>query len=241
LNFKNIYFIGIGGIGMSALARFFISENKNVAGYDRIKTEITKTLQSLGADIHFTDDISIVNTDFLDKENTLIIYTPAIPEKHSELNYFKNNGFNIKKRAQALGEITNQKKGIAIAGTHGKTTISSIISHILKTSSQGCIAFLGGITKNYNSNFLLSNNSENIVVEADEFDRSFLQLFPFAAVISSIDADHLDIYGDKDELIKSFNLFANQVDDNGFIIVKNKICILVIFYQIINYSDKVYP
>ncbi len=223
LNFKNIYFIGIGGIGMSALARFFISENKKVAGYDRVETQITKDLQKLGAKIHFDDNIKVIDKEFLDNKNTLVIYTPAIPNEHSELNYFKNNDFKIYKRAKILGEIANQKKGIAVAGTHGKTTISSMIAHILKISSQGCNAFLGGIVKNYDSNFILTEKSENIVVEADEFDRSFLQLFPYAAVISSIDADHLDIYGDKNELINSFNLFANQVNEKGFIVVKDKI------------------
>lgn len=208
---------------MSALARFFISENKNVAGYDRIETEITDELKKIDIKIHFDDNIELINKQFLDNKNTLIIYTPAIPKEHSELNYFKNNGFKIYKRAEILGEIANSKKGIAVAGTHGKTTISSMISHILKTSSQGCNAFLGGIAKNYNSNFILSDNSENIVVEADEFDRSFLRLFPFAAVISSIDADHLDIYGDKNELVNSFNIFANQVNNNGFVVVKNTI------------------
>ncbi len=208
---------------MSALARFFISENKNVGGYDRIETEITKSLKNIGADIHFVDDVSYINNKFLDKKNTLIIYTPAINKEHTELKYFINNNFTVLKRAEVLGKISNQKKGIAIAGTHGKTTISSMISHILKTSSQGCNAFLGGITKNYKSNFILTPKSENIVVEADEFDHSFLQLYPFAALISSIDADHLDIYGDKKELVKSFNLFANQVNNNGFIVVKDNI------------------
>ena len=135
--FKNIYFIGIGGIGMSALARFFISENKNVAGYDRIETEITDELKKIDIKIHFDDNIELINKQFLDNKNTLVIYTPAIPKEHSELNYFKNNGFKIYKRAEILGEIANSKKGIAVAGTHGKTTISSMISHILKTSSQG--------------------------------------------------------------------------------------------------------
>ena len=208
---------------MSALARFFISENKNVGGYDRIETEITKSLKNIGADIHFVDDISYINNKFLDKKNTLVIYTPAVNKEHTELKYFINNNFTVLKRAEVLGKISNQKKGIAIAGTHGKTTISSMISHILKTSSQGCNAFLGGITKNYKSNFILTPKSENIVVEADEFDHSFLQLYPFAALISSIDADHLDIYGDKKELVKSFNLFANQVNNNGFIVVKDNI------------------
>lgn len=208
---------------MSALARYFIIENKNVAGYDRVQTDITDSLIELGIDIHFNDDISLIDKKYIDKENTLIIYTPAIPKDHSELNYFKNNNFKIYKRAEILGKIVNAKTGIAVSGTHGKTTISSMITHIFKTSSQGCNAFLGGITKNYNSNFILTENSKNVIVEADEFDRSFLQLFPYAAVISSMDADHLDIYGDKNKLKESFNLFANQVNTDGFVVVKDKI------------------
>src|ERR1017187_4300323 len=204
--YRMVYFIGIGGIGMSALARYFKSLGLEISGYDRVSTSLTDELESEGMKIHFEDSISMIPSSIIDPSNKdclLIIYTPAIPSNHSELNYFRSNDYQIYKRSEVLGEITRSKFSIAVAGTHGKTTTSSIIAHILKYSGKDCTAFLGGIAKNYNSNFLLPNNGNEgspIVVEADEYDKSFLTLHPDIAVITSMDADHLDIYGDKNHL-----------------------------------------
>src|ERR1017187_4754752 len=191
---------------MSALARYFKATGKDISGYDRVSTFLTNELESEGMEIHFEDNINLIpkyTSYSSNKEKTLIIYTPAIPHDHSELNFFKSNNYSIKKRSEILGEITKNNYSIAVAGTHGKTTTSSIIAHILKYSGKDCTAFLGGIAKNYNSNFLLPNNGNEgspIVVEADEYDKSFLTLHPDIAVITSMDADHLDIYGDKNHL-----------------------------------------
>lgn len=217
--FENIYFIGLGGIGMSALARYFLLEGKKVAGYDRTATTLTAQLEAEGMQLHFTDSIDKVPQDF-GKENTLVVYTPAIPKDHGELKHFKNNGFKLKKRSEVLGAITDGHFLAAVAGTHGKTTTSSILAHILKCSSKGCTAFLGGITKNYNSNFVHTADSKNMVTEADEYDRSFLALTPDVAIITSMDADHLDIYGTGDALTKSFFDFANNIKPNGTLIYK---------------------
>ncbi len=223
---SKVYFIGIGGIGMSAIARYFNKMGKCVSGYDKTPTALTDELINEGIKIHFEDDINLApqevrNTD--NKEGTLVIYTPAIPKTHSELNFFIDNKFEIVKRSQMLGVLTQGNKTIAVAGTHGKTTTSSIIAHVLKHSGINCAAFLGGISKNYNSNFILPEQAgkEIInVVEADEYDRSFLQLFPQYAIITSMDADHLDIYGNETEMIKSYNDFAAQVKDDGLLIYK---------------------
>jgi len=212
----NIFFIGIGGIGMSALARYFAVNGKHVAGFDKTTSSITESLIKMGIDIHFNDDIAKIPNQFLEKENTLIVYTPAITDNHSELNYFKNNGFDVLKRAEVLGLITKNTFCFAVAGTHGKTTTSAILGHILKEANVDATSFLGGIAVNYNSNLILGGDKIS-VVEADEYDRSFLQLSPNIACITSTDADHLDIYGKADELLKSFKDFGNIVSDKLFV------------------------
>jgi len=211
-NIHNIYFVGIGGIGMSAIANYFKSNGKNVAGYDKVSTEITKSLEEIGISVHFEDSIDLIPKEFRNKENTLIIYTPAIPKNHAELNYFLENKFNVLKRSEILGEITKNSFCLAVAGTHGKTTTSTILGHIFKEADLNATSFLGGISENYNSNLILGGN-EISIVEADEFDRSFLKLAPNIACITSMDADHLDIYGDHSELQKSFKEFANKVSN----------------------------
>ncbi len=215
-NYTAIFFIGIGGIGMSALARYFVSIGKKVGGYDKVKTKLTDELEQLGIQIHYNDEISQVAKPFLDKAETLIVYTPAIPKDHKEFNYFKDNGFTILKRAEVLGLITKETFCFAVAGTHGKTSTSSILGHILKEANVNATSFLGGIASNYNSNLILGGDQIS-VVEADEYDRSFLQLSPNIACITSTDADHLDIYGQADELLNSFNDFANIVSDKLFV------------------------
>jgi len=206
----NIFFVGIGGIGMSAIARYFVVNGKNVAGYDKTPTPITEALQEIGVAVHFDDAVENIPIEFLDKNNTLIVYTPAIPKDHKELVYFQENGFEILKRAQVLGKITTNTFCLAVAGTHGKTTTSSILGHIMQPLK--ATAFLGGIAENYNSNLILGEDKIS-VVEADEFDRSFLNLSPNIACITSTDADHLDIYGAHDALMDSFNAFATKVSD----------------------------
>lgn len=218
--FTHIYFLGIGGIGMSALARYFMANNKIVAGYDRTPTPLTELLESEGANIHFEDNINHISSDFLNTKDTLIIYTPAIPKGHQEFNYFKEQKFVLLKRSQVLGLISRDKYCIAIAGTHGKTTVSSMTAHILHQGKMGCNAFLGGIASNYNSNLILNENSQNLVIEADEYDRSFLQLSPNLAVITSMDADHLDIYSDHQGLKKSFQKFVDLIQPKGKLLVK---------------------
>ncbi len=210
---KNIYFIGIGGIGMSALARYFKFLGKNVAGYDKTPTQITSDLEDLGIQIHFQDDINAIPKTFLESKETLVVYTPAIPVTHTELNYVKNNGFSIKKRAEVLGIITEGTYTLAVAGTHGKTTTTAILAHLLKESGAKVTAFLGGISENYNSNLILEGN-EVVVVEADEFDRSFLQLYPDIAAVTSMDADHLDIYKKANALEESFIEFSSRAKDH---------------------------
>ena len=207
----NVYFIGIGGIGMSALARYFQNIGKKVSGYDKTPTMLTDELIAGGMDIHFEDSISAIPTDFY-VENTLIIVTPAVPVSHSEWNYFIERDYVIKKRAEVLGLITKDTFCFAVAGTHGKTTTSSILGHILYESGADVTAFLGGIVENYHSN-LIGSGKTVTVVEADEFDRSFLHLYPNIACVTSMDADHLDIYGDKAAIEESFREFANKVED----------------------------
>jgi len=215
-NFKHIYFIGIGGIGMSALARYFVVNGKKVAGYDKVASLITSALQKQGIAIHFNDDVDLIPSEFLNNSDTLVIYTPAIPDNHQELNYFKNHNFTILKRAEVLGLITKETFCFAVAGTHGKTTTSSILGHILKETGVNATSFLGGIATNYNSNLILGNDKIS-VVEADEYDRSFLKLNPNYACITSMDADHLDIYGQAEALENSFKDFASIVTDKLFI------------------------
>jgi len=207
----NVYFIGIGGIGMSALARYFKSIGKNVSGYDKTETELTNELIESGIDVHFKDEIGLIPTDYY-IENTLVVITPAVPITHSQWNYFLEREFIVKKRAEVLGLITKDTFCFAVAGTHGKTTTSSILGHILYQSGADVTSFLGGIVENYNSN-LIGTGKTITVVEADEFDRSFLHLYPNIACVTSMDADHLDIYGDSAAIEASFLEFANKITD----------------------------
>ena len=210
--FHNIYFIGIGGIGMSALARYFSVNGKNVSGYDKTASPITEGLEEIGITIHFEDDIENVADNFKDALSTVVVYTPAVPSKHKELNYFFNNGFSVLKRSEMLGAITKNTRCLAVAGTHGKTTTSTILGHIMKECGTNATSFLGGISENYNSNLILGG-SEISVVEADEYDRSFLRLSPNIACVTSMDEDHLDIYNRENALEESFIEFANKVSD----------------------------
>ncbi|MDR0332789.1 MAG: UDP-N-acetylmuramate--L-alanine ligase [Dysgonamonadaceae bacterium] len=218
--YQNIYFIGIGGIGMSNLARYFLSKGKNVGGYDRTETELTESLRNEGAFVHYEDNIKDIPTLFLEKRTTLIVYTPAVPASHSELIYFRENNFTLMKRAQVLGEITKSSNAICVAGTHGKTTVSSMIAHLLRQSAVDCNAFLGGILKNYDNNLLLSDTSQITVVEADEYDRSFHWLRPWIAVITSADPDHLDIYGTAEAYRESFEKFTSLIRPDGFLLIR---------------------
>lgn len=218
-HFKNLYFIGAGGIGMSALERYFYAEGFTVGGYDRTPSDLTDTLIREGIDIHYEDNIGSVKDCFKDPETTLVVYTPAIPTDHGELTYFRNGGFQIVKRAQLLGMITRAKRGICIAGTHGKTTTSGMVAHLLKQSHVDCNAFLGGILKPYNSNLMLSETSDLTVIEADEFDRSFHTLRPYMAVITSCDPDHLDIYGTEAAYRESFAHFTSLIRPGGTLLL----------------------
>lgn len=214
-----VYFIGIGGIGMSAIARYFLNSGVFVGGYDKTPSALTETLEKEGAVIHYEDNISLIPQECLHKDNCLVVYTPAIPGTHSELNYFKDNGYDMQKRAQVLGTLTRSLKGLCAAGTHGKTTTSSIAAHILHQSHIGCNAFLGGITKNYGTNYILSKDSPYVVIEADEFDRSFHWLTPWATVITSTDADHLDIYGTEEAYLESFRKYTSLIIPGGCLIM----------------------
>lgn len=216
----NVYFVGIGGIGMSALARYFKFIGKEVAGYDKIATPLTRELESLGIMVHYEDNLERVDPRFLDPKNNLIVYTPAIPKTHTELHYFMTHGHAVKKRSEVLGIITKDTFCFAVAGTHGKTTTSCILAHLLKESGTPITAFLGGISEDFNSNFLLEGTDYS-VVEADEFDRSFLRLFPNVACITSMDADHLDIYGDSEALTASFSDFAEKLVDKEQLFIRN--------------------
>jgi len=206
---ENVYLIGVGGIGMSALARYFKFKGLNVSGYDRTPSELTAALQSEGIDVHYEDDVTKLPAD---AAKTLVIYTPAIPDTLKELQYAQDNGYRVIKRSRALGEITRGQTCLAVAGTHGKTTTSTLVAHILTEGSSGCSAFLGGISKNYGTNMLMSK-TPTVVAEADEFDRSFLQLHPAIAAITAMDADHLDIYGDLAHVHRAFREFASQVSE----------------------------
>jgi UDP-N-acetylmuramate--alanine ligase len=220
MSIKYVYLIGIGGIGMSALARYYKNEGVVVAGYDRVAGKLTRTLESEGMDIHYQDSVSLI-PEYI-KENpdmTLVIYTPAIPADHSEYLYFKEKGFRIVKRSEALGEIASGKRTLAVAGTHGKTTTSTLLAHICRQAGKGCTAFLGGISVNYGTNLLL-DRGETLVAEADEFDRSFHHLNPHIAVITSADADHLDIYSNYSNVKEAFEIFASQIDPDGALVIK---------------------
>lgn len=219
-NIKNVYFLGIGGIGMSALARYFKYTGRNVAGYDRTPTALTASLQAEGIDVHFDDDIRNIPKNW-DPANTLAVFTPALPDDHQELSWFREKPIGLLKRAKVLGMVCNEKNGIAVAGTHGKTTVSTMVSTFLYKTEEGCGAFLGGISKNFGTNLLLpKENSPWIVAEADEFDRSFLHLQPLLALVTSVDADHLDIYGDKEKIVESFEKFISQIRPGGSLVIK---------------------
>ncbi|MEA4974992.1 MAG: UDP-N-acetylmuramate--L-alanine ligase [Paludibacter sp.] len=218
--FTKFYFLGIGGIGMSAIARYYKIHGFEVAGYDRASTTLTKTLESEGIEISYDDKDSDIPAKFLDKNKTLVILTPAIPQDNPQLVYFREKEFTIMKRAEVLGYITRQSKGVCIAGTHGKTTTSTITAHLFRQSQVDCNAFLGGISNNYNTNLLLSKESNFVVIEADEYDRSFHHLTPYMAVITSADADHLDIYKTHQAVKESFEYFASLVRPGGTLIVR---------------------
>jgi UDP-N-acetylmuramate--alanine ligase len=219
-NIKNVYFLGIGGIGMSALARYFKYTGRNVAGYDRTPTALTDALQSEGIDVHFEDDVRHIPSKW-NPTDTLAVFTPALPDEHKELSWFREKPIGLLKRAKVLGMVCNEKNCIAVSGTHGKTTVSTMTATILKETKNGCGAFLGGISKNFGSNLLLPpEESDWIVAEADEFDRSFLHLYPRLALVTSLDADHLDIYGDKTKIVESFIKFISQIKPEGTLVVK---------------------
>jgi UDP-N-acetylmuramate--alanine ligase len=223
--YKNIYFLGIGGIGMSALARWFRVQGFVVGGYDKTSTDLTTRLQEEGMDIHYDNQVGRIPTAFYNKAETLVVWTPAIPKENIELKYFQESDYVMLKRSQLLGLLTKNMRTIAVAGTHGKTTTSSMTAHILKSSGLPINAFLGGITVNYESNLLIGEKNGIAVVEADEFDRSFLTLFPKYAIITSTDADHLDIYGQAEEVKKTFQSFASQIQSGGTLFLKQGLAI----------------
>lgn len=220
---KSVYFIGAGGIGMSALVRYFLDKGKVVAGYDRTPTPLTQKLIAEGAAIHYEDNINLIPESCKDIERTLVVLTPAIPNDHSELVYFRDHGFSIQKRAQVLGIITHSSKALCVAGTHGKTTTSTMAAHLLHQSHVGCTAFLGGISKNYETNLLLSQESPYTVIEADEFDRSFHWLSPYMSVITSADPDHLDIYGTTEAYYESFEHYTTLIQPGGVLLMRKGI------------------
>ncbi len=229
--YDNIYFLGIGGIGMSALARWFLKSGKHVSGYDRTPTVLTDELEREGMAIHFDDQVELIDANVLASvEKTLVVFTPAVPVDHKEYVYLKEKGYTIKKRSEVLGLITNDYQTIAVAGTHGKTTTSSLVAHILKEAGKDMVAFLGGIATNYASNLVMHGEIGNktiVVAEADEFDRSFLRLYPEIAIVTSADADHLDIYGDHESLLTSFKDFIKQINSGGSLIIQESIAELL--------------
>ncbi len=216
---KAVYFLGIGGIGMSAIARYYLQKGLVVAGYDKTPTPLTRDLEKEGALIHYEDDIHAIPEACRDEASTLVVYTPAIPVEHSELQYFFVHHFDVQKRAQVLGTLTRMHKGLCVAGTHGKTTTSSMTAHLLHQSHVDCNAFLGGITKNYGTNYILAPKSDFVVIEADEFDRSFHWLSPYATVITATDADHLDIYGTEEAYLESFRHYTELIQHGGYLIL----------------------
>ncbi|MBR7012180.1 MAG: UDP-N-acetylmuramate--L-alanine ligase [Muribaculaceae bacterium] len=218
-DFDSLYFVGAGGIGMAALERYFLAMGKRVAGYDRTPSELTDALQREGVHIDFDEDPALIPADCRDPERTLVVYTPAVPDSHQGLTYFREHGFQVLKRAALLGIVTEHSRGLCFAGTHGKTTTSSMAAHILHSSGIGCNAFLGGVLRNYNSNFLLSKTSPFSVIEADEFDRSFHHLRPHVAVVTSTDPDHLDIYGTAENYLESFAHFTELIQPGGALII----------------------
>lgn len=218
-DFKSLYFVGAGGIGMAALERYFLAKGKKVAGYDRTSTDLTTALEKEGVEITFEDNADKIPAYCRDKDTTLVVYTPAIPTTQPILKYFIDNGFEVVKRAKLLGVVTEHSKGLCFSGTHGKTTTSSMCAHILETAGVGCNAFLGGVLRNYNSNFLLSSTSPYSVIEADEFDRSFHHLTPYIAVVTATDPDHLDIYGNYENYLESFAHFTELIRPDGTLLI----------------------
>ncbi|MGQ1948142.1 UDP-N-acetylmuramate--L-alanine ligase [Geofilum sp. OHC36d9] len=218
--FKRVWLVGIGGIGMSALARYFHRMQMPVAGYDRTPSVVTDALVAEGIEVFFSDDPELIQNSFRNRAGTLVIYTPAVPASQRQLLYFREQNFVVQKRSEVLGLITRGSEAICVAGTHGKTTISTLVAHLFRDSVNGCTAFLGGISKNFGTNFLLDEKSPFVVLEADEFDRSFLHLTPSIALVSAVDADHLDIYGDRDEVRKAFVDFALRIPQGGTLVAK---------------------
>ena len=223
---KNIYFLGIGGIGMSALARYFLHEGCRVAGYDRTRSHLTDQLTAEGADIHYEDDVRLIPEGFLDPARTIVVYTPAVPHDHGEYTYFRDHGFRIEKRSQMLGHLSEGKYVMAVAGTHGKTTTSTLIAWLNRALTGGGSAFLGGISKNFDGNLVLGDG-KRLAVEADEFDRSFLRLYPDVAVVTSADADHLDIYGTHEAVKEAFAQFIRQIRPDGYLIIKQGLDLVI--------------
>ena len=220
---ESVYFLGIGGIGMSALARYFKAKGFDVAGYDRTSTSLTKELETEGISIHYQDDVAWIPELYKDPQNTMVVYTPAVPADMSELVWFREHKFNVCKRSQALGEVTRMQQAICVSGTHGKTTTSTMIAHLLHNSSVKCNAFLGGISKNFDRNLLLSNESDLVVIEADEYDRSFFTLTPYMAVVTAVDADHLDVYGTEKEYRAGFEEFVSLIRPDGVLLMKENL------------------
>ena len=220
---ESVYFLGIGGIGMSALARYFKAKGFDVAGYDRTSTLLTKELETEGISIHYNDDVALIPELYKDPQNTMVVYTPAVPADMSELVWFREHKFNVCKRSQALGEVTRMQQAICVSGTHGKTTTSTMIAHLLHNSSVKCNAFLGGISKNFDRNLLLSNESDLVVIEADEYDRSFFTLTPYMAVVTAVDADHLDVYGTEKEYRAGFEEFVSLIRPDGVLLMKENL------------------
>ena len=216
---KSVYSVGAGGIGMSAIARYFLHIGVVVAGYDKTPSALTKELEKEGMDIHYEENVALIPAACKDASSTLVIYTPAIPQEHQELVYFHENGFTIEKRAEVLGTLTRSHKGLCVAGTHGKTTTSTMCAHIMHQSHVDCNAFLGGISKNYGTNYILSDKSDYVVIEADEFDRSFHWLRPWMSVITATDPDHLDIYGTKEAYLESFRHYTELIQPGGALII----------------------
>ncbi len=216
---KAVYFVGAGGIGMSAIARYFIRQGLVVAGYDKTPSKLTQQLEKEGMLIHYEENVELIPVACRDAKECLVVYTPAIPQEHKELQFFRNGGFEIKKRAQVLGMLTQSHKGLCVAGTHGKTTTSTMCAHIMHQSAADCNAFLGGISKNYGTNYILSDESDYVVIEADEFDRSFHWLRPWMTVITSTDPDHLDIYGTKEAYLESFRHYTTLIQPGGALII----------------------
>lgn len=226
MEYKNVYFLGIGGIGMSALARYFLHEGRRVAGYDRTRSRLTEELEAEGAAVHYEDDVRLIPGEFLDPGETMVVYTPAVPQDHSEYRYFTEHGFRIEKRSQMLGHLAEGKYVMAVAGTHGKTTTSTMVAWLNRVLTGGGSAFLGGISKNFGGNLVLGGGGR-LAVEADEFDRSFLRLYPDVAVVTSADADHLDIYGTHEAVKEAFSQFVRQIRPDGFLIVKQGVDIVI--------------